>query len=1355
MNAAQDPRAPGPGRADDNGTQTHAGSLPTRDDEVLIAEAMALLPSLRHRLLALTRRIDVPPPWDHESLRNEWIRRHPRVGDPLDWAAYEDQRKRLIAARLRWLRAWIHRLADEDAPAALCLSGGGIRSATFSLGVVQGLAAQGVMGDFHYLSSVSGGGYLASLLSAWIRNEALLQQASAAGQSLAEYLSAGLGTREPIRMEGAAHRDARNEVLASLGKVGNAQVEEPRPVRRLRAFSSYLSPMRGISADFLTLLAIYARNLTLNWMVWIPALLCVLVIPRIYLACLQATAPSDDWRKAMAGLAWLLIVWTIAYMASDLPAPPEKRKRDGTGNDPAPGARPAGGSPPTAPPPAKRIEGPSPKYPDDMWQMVLPLFLAALLLTCLIGWEAKGATIRSVWLLWLPARVQLWLNHSALPTEWQVTLLGFLLGGLTQGAASLLGGLGLRKLRAREAGKRPADLWAFFAVMVAGGATGAGLYWLIRWLLTMSPRPEVHAWRLPAELGTPPQDLRLLALWAVPLLMTLFWLGVTVYAGWRRPAGLEDEREWWARAAARWMLPSAVWILGVGLVFYLPGQMLAMAKLQSGEQAAAFGAGTGLLGVLLAAIGFISKQGPAWRQKAETLAGKTGMRMADLLSIAFIVMLLAGLSYSVTAMMRLHEPYLQMQESRIAVDLQAPAFTRMICKGLKAQDPDTRFTLGTTCRPLDCGHADNPCAPWTDRAAHYYVASLLTLDDPGPLCMAMLVAAILALGTSWRIGVNAFSLHSLYGNRLVRAYLAASRRDEDRRPHWFTGFDPQDNLPIHETWPETGAAEDARPRLMHIVNVALNLVKASGSRLEWQDRKAAPFTISPLFSGSRTTGYIPSKVYLRTEHIDGISLGCAMTVSGAAASPNMGYHSSIPLALVMTLFNVRLGLWSPNPTRAKPTGWPQERAEPGLGLTTLFDEAMGNTSSDTAFVNLSDGGHFDNTGLYEMVRRRVRHIVVVDAGADPEYQYDDLLSTVRRIRVDMGIGIEFTTNMPGPLERKRSGAAVARARIRYDHADPQGRHGTLLLIKPALVHDDKDGPWLPLDVRRYAEESRRGTNRFPQQPTSDQFFDESQFESYRMLGLHTVLAAYGPKQGPQAPDSGTPPLGPLGFGAFAAAVGSIAVSPPPPQGPAAEGGQADAAQASALSKLIGGLSDNAQILAAGTLVSVVTVTGVSSIGPPAPPPTGPGTAPPVTGPVTSGDPSVQVNQANIALAEFVTQIRNASTSAVDFSIEVGSAASAASAASGAGRGPVGPPGPSGVVRLNQADIDKLTAAATNTAKAADSADTAASKAEKAAAAAAGAAQAMEGMAGNIADIKRGVTQMPPRSNVRGGEGARQ
>ncbi|WP_255511840.1 patatin-like phospholipase family protein [Mitsuaria sp. TWR114] len=193
--------------------QTLAQPWPRRDDEVLIAEAMALLPPLRPRLQALIRRIEVPPPWDDEAQRQRWKQDHPRVPVSSDWATYERWREALIDARLKWLRAWIHRLGEDEAPAALCLSGGGIRSATFSLGVIQGLAAKGVMRDFHYLSSVSGGGYITSLLSAWIRNEALLRQADAAGMSLADYMNAGMGSRAPIQTEGPALSDARAAVL--------------------------------------------------------------------------------------------------------------------------------------------------------------------------------------------------------------------------------------------------------------------------------------------------------------------------------------------------------------------------------------------------------------------------------------------------------------------------------------------------------------------------------------------------------------------------------------------------------------------------------------------------------------------------------------------------------------------------------------------------------------------------------------------------------------------------------------------------------------------------------------------------------------------------------------------------------------------------------------------------------------------------------------------------------------------------------------------------------------------------------------------------------------------------------------
>src|SRR5215467_4313989 len=129
-----------------------------------------------------------------------------------------------------------------------------------------------------------------------------------------------------------------------------------------------------------------------------------------------------------------------------------------------------------------------------------------------------------------------------------------------------------------------------------------------------------------------------------------------------------------------------------------------------------------------------------------------------------------------------------------------------------------------------------------------------------------------------------------------------------------------------------------------------------------------------------------------------------MAISGAAASPNMGYHSSPVLTFILTLFNARLGWWLGNPGKAGGSTYRQE--SPFWALRPLFAEALGQTDEDHPYVYASDGGHFENLGLYEMVRRRCRFIVVVDAGADPKCEYEDLSGAIRKIRSDMGISID-------------------------------------------------------------------------------------------------------------------------------------------------------------------------------------------------------------------------------------------------------------------------------------------------------------------------------------------------------------
>ncbi len=373
-----------------------------------------------------------------------------------------------------------------------------------------------------------------------------------------------------------------------------------------------------------------------------------------------------------------------------------------------------------------------------------------------------------------------------------------------------------------------------------------------------------------------------------------------------------------------------------------------------------------------------------------------------------------------------------------------------------------------------------------------------------PLTLFALLLVLSAV-TAGFVGVNTFSLHSMYGNRLVRAYFGAARDPNKREQHWFTGLDFGDNVTMGEL--ETGrirgavhglTGADGKPagtrRLLHVVNIALNLVSATGGRLEWQQRKAASFTVSALHSGSNVVGFLPSRDY------SGISLGRAMAISGAAASSNMGYHSSAPVAIVMTLFNVRLGWWLPNPGyTGRMAAFANAASEPRWALRPLLWEALSATNERRPYLYLSDGGHFDNLGLYEMVRRGCRRILVVDATSDPQCAYKDLQDVMRKIRVDFGISIDFA---PETLDKPRR---CIIGHIGYHDGAP----GVVYYVKPTLCGDE------PLDVMHYAQESRSRDPKspFPHQSTGDQFFDEAQFESYRLLGWHTIAKLWKPAAG--------------------------------------------------------------------------------------------------------------------------------------------------------------------------------------------------------------------------------------------------
>jgi hypothetical protein len=367
-----------------------------------------------------------------------------------------------------------------------------------------------------------------------------------------------------------------------------------------------------------------------------------------------------------------------------------------------------------------------------------------------------------------------------------------------------------------------------------------------------------------------------------------------------------------------------------------------------------------------------------------------------------------------------------------------------------------------------------------------------------PVVIILLVLVSVYCGA--RININRFSLHGVYRNRLARAFIGTARPPAERKPDAYTRFDPADNVRMQELY----QGKEQRGILFPVVNVTLNLLEGAPSG--WAERKAAPFTITPLRAGAPCLGekdaqgdaegrYVRTMDYAGQEHESGledeksgITLGTAMTISGAAVSPSMGYHSSPATAFLMTLFNVRLGAWLPNPG----VGQRWSPAKPSNALLPLFNEMFGRANDQRPDVYLSDGGHFDNLGLYEMLRRQCRRIVVIDAGCDPEYHYADLGRALRMASIDLHVTVDFIAPViKGDASLNASGGLAG---VSYF----DGSKGLLLYLKPWRPNN------MPADVLAYWADH----DDFPHQGTADQFFEESQFESYRALGEQITLRAF-------------------------------------------------------------------------------------------------------------------------------------------------------------------------------------------------------------------------------------------------------
>lgn len=387
-----------------------------------------------------------------------------------------------------------------------------------------------------------------------------------------------------------------------------------------------------------------------------------------------------------------------------------------------------------------------------------------------------------------------------------------------------------------------------------------------------------------------------------------------------------------------------------------------------------------------------------------------------------------------------------------------------------------------------------------------------------------------------RVDLNEFSMNHFYRNRLVRCYLGGARPQaddpekvtpEDRAPEPFTGFDFADDFYLSSL----GMPEMKYRGPYPIICGALNT--SNGGGLDTQERKAESFIFTPLACGAsrenapRTEGnalhsFRPTPFYAdggegaaSWEEIrrpaeeaavepvypgEPLKLGTCMSISGAAVNPNWGYHTSSVTSLMLTLFNVRLGWWLPNAAHTK-NGLhekkPWRRSYPGGfwgWLSGLVGELSGSASPVTSFINVSDGGHFENLGVYELVRRRCSVIICGDGEQDGEYGFHGLGTAIRRCRVDFRTNIAINLSEVKPAEvGGLCKVPYAVGRIEYPDRAP----GILIYLK--LSYTGRECA----DVAQY----RALHPAFPHESTGDQFFTESQFESYRCLGQAVAMEA--------------------------------------------------------------------------------------------------------------------------------------------------------------------------------------------------------------------------------------------------------
>jgi hypothetical protein len=346
----------------------------------------------------------------------------------------------------------------------------------------------------------------------------------------------------------------------------------------------------------------------------------------------------------------------------------------------------------------------------------------------------------------------------------------------------------------------------------------------------------------------------------------------------------------------------------------------------------------------------------------------------------------------------------------------------------------------------------------------------------------LLLAGFFLVASIW-VNINHISAHRMYRDRLMEAFMPAFEAALKGRSR--TAPAEADGMAMDQV--------DERNSPFPLINTNLLLVKSKERRRRL--RGGDSFVLTPRYCGSNATGWVDCQDLMGGR----MTLPTAMAISGAASNPNtgaggVGLTRNRLISVLMAFIGLRLGYWLPNFGRDRPPSWLPNHVWPGLSTALPFGH-----HEDDWFLELSDGGHFENLGLYELVRRRPRLIIVCDGAQDPDFAFEDLQCAQRRITADFGATVAFSVQtlerlIPNKTDHrfpesdlKLSEASHIIGTIRY--AD--NTTATVIYLKTTLIEG------LPVELLGY-----RGANpAFPDQSTADQFFDEEQFEAYRELGF--------------------------------------------------------------------------------------------------------------------------------------------------------------------------------------------------------------------------------------------------------------